>query len=215
MARAVTDEVTVPELVTWPGVELVAVGEWALSTGTASFTSADLAEACAATRCPAVGQPILKLGHHDPRFDGEPSIGWVASMRLNDTQTKLVGDFSGMPGWLGEILPSAYPERSVEGMWDFACQIGHVHKFVITAVALLGVTPPGVGTIASLNDIAALYGIDVPAEPEPADTASRAPVPHPRPRGDHHAATDHPRPSRPGRPGSSTPPGGKPPTRPG
>ena len=96
-------------------------------------------------------------------------------MRLNDTQTKLVGDFSGMPGWLGEILPSAYPERSVEGMWDFACQIGHVHKFVITAVALLGVTPPGVGTIASLNDVAALYGIDVPAEPEPADTQAARP----------------------------------------
>ena len=28
--------VEVPELVTWPGIELVAVGEWALSTGTAS-----------------------------------------------------------------------------------------------------------------------------------------------------------------------------------
>jgi hypothetical protein len=164
----------VPELAIWPDVELVAVGEWALSTGIANFTSADLAQACAAARCPAVGQPVLKLGHHDPRFDGEPAIGWIDAMRLNETQTKLLGDFTGMPGWLAAILPSAYPERSIEGCWDFTCQIGHVHPFVITAVALLGVTPPGVGTIGSLNDVAALYGIDPPAEPAPAEPAAGA-----------------------------------------
>jgi hypothetical protein len=164
-----------PVLATWPAVELVAVGEWPLSTGVANFTSTDLAEACAAARCPSVGQPVLKLGHQDPRFDGEPSIGWVSGMRLNETQTKLLGDFTGMPGWLGGILPSAYPNRSVEGAWNFTCQTGHVHPFVITAVALLGVTPPGVGTIASLNDVAELYGL-APAEPaEPADAEAARP----------------------------------------
>ena len=168
------DPVEVPALAMWPGVELVAVGEWPLSTGPANFTATDLAEACAAARCPAVGQPVLKLGHHDPRFDGEPAIGWVASMRLNDTQTKLVGDFTAMPGWLAAILPSAYPERSIEACFDFTCQIGHVHPFVITAVALLGVTPPGVGTIGSLNDVAALYGVQVPAEPAPDPDAAAA-----------------------------------------
>jgi hypothetical protein len=171
------DATEVPALATWPGVELVAVGEWSLSTGIANFTATDLAEACAAARCPAVGQPVIKLGHHDPRFDGEPAIGWIGAMRLNETQTKLVGDFTGMPGWLAAILPSAYPERSIEGCWDFTCQIGHVHPFVITAVALLGVTPPGVGTIGSLNDVAALYGIDPPAEPAPAEPAEGAAQP--------------------------------------
>jgi hypothetical protein len=134
----------------------------------------DLSEACAATRCPAVGQPVLKIGHHDPRFDGEPAIGWIAGMRLNDTQTKLLGDFTGMPGWLGEILPSAYPERSVEGCWDFTCQIGHTHPFVITAVALLGVTPPGVGGIGSLNDVAGLYGVTLAGDGEPDQAAEAA-----------------------------------------
>jgi hypothetical protein len=181
MARPVTDDIaTWPvidatgdvALATWPGVEMVAVGEWPLSTGPANFTATDLAEACAATRCPSVGLPVLKLGHSDPRFDGEPAIGWVAGMRLNDTQTKLLGDFTGMPAWLGEILPSAYPSRSIEGCWNFICQTGHVHPFVITAVALLGVTPPGVGTIGNLNDIAALYGVGQPAEPAPADAAA-------------------------------------------
>lgn len=169
------EPIEVPALAMWPAVELVAVGEWPLSTGPANFTATDLAEACAAARCPAVGQPVLKLGHHDPRFDGEPAIGWVASMRLNDTQTKLVGDFTGMPGWLAAVLPSAYPERSIEACFDFVCQIGHTHPFVVTAVALLGVTPPGVGTIASLNDVAALYGIAVPAEPQPAEAAASRP----------------------------------------
>jgi hypothetical protein len=157
----------VPPLAAWPDVELVAVGEWDLSSGPASFTTADLQSAVGAADCPAVGRPILKLGHNDPRFDGEPAIGWVAGMRLNDSMTKVIGDFEGMPGWLGEILPSAYPERSVEGGWNFPCQMGHTHPFVITAVALLGATPPGVGIIASLNDIAVLYGIEaaVPADP--------------------------------------------------
>ena len=172
--------IEVPALATWTGIEMLAVGEWALSTGVANFTATDLQEACAAARCPAVGQPVIKLGHHDPRFDGEPAIGWVASMRLNDTQTKLVGDFTSMPGWLAAILPSAYPERSIEASFDWVCQIGHVHPFVITAVALLGVTPPGVGAIASLNDVAALYGVEIPADPpditgpEPAEAAGRS-----------------------------------------
>ena len=167
------DVIEVPALATWEGVELAAVGKWPLSTGVANFTAADFAQACAAARCPSVGVPVIKLGHRDPRFDGEPAIGWVAGMRLNETQTKIVGDFTAMPGWLAEILPSAYPERSIEGCWDFTCQQGHVHPFVITAVALLGVTPPGVGTIASLNDVAALYGVDLPAEPEPAQAGAR------------------------------------------
>jgi hypothetical protein len=172
--------VEVPVLAEWKDVELVAAGEWDLSTGTASFTTADLQSAVGAAECPAVGRPILKIGHADPRFtpnpaeDGEPAIGWVAGMRLNESMTKIVGDFAGMPGWLGEILPSAYPERSVEGAWNFPCQLGHTHPFVITAVALLGCTPPGVGIIASLNDVATLYGIEAAA---PADDDRAAPVP--------------------------------------
>jgi hypothetical protein len=158
----------------WDDVELIAAGEWELSTGPASFTTADLQSAVAAAQCPSVGWPVLKLGHHDPRFDGEPAIGSVVGLRLNETQTKIIGDYAGMPDWLGDILPSAYPKRSVEGSWNFPCQQGHIHPFVITAVALLGVTPPGVGTIAGLNDIAALYGIDLPAAaPEPAEAAAR------------------------------------------
>jgi hypothetical protein len=134
-------------------------GQWNISTGQAVFTSADLAAAVAALDCPAVRRPVLKLGHVDPRFDGEPAVGWIDNMAVADAGVTLVGDYVGMPGWLGDVIASAYPDRSIEGMYDFGCQVGHTHPFVVTAVALLGVTSPGIGNLASLIDVAALYGV--------------------------------------------------------
>jgi hypothetical protein len=64
-----------------------------------------------------------------------------------------------VPEWLGEVMASAYPNRSIEGYRDYQCQQGHTHPFAITGLALLGVTPPGVGTLSSLEDIAALYDV--------------------------------------------------------
>lgn len=154
-------------LVNIPGVELMHVGEWPISTGIANFTHADLANAVAAVACPAVRRPVLKLGHTEPdpdekreRWDGEPAVGYIANMATVESGTTLTGDYTGMPGWMTpDVLASAYPDRSIEGQYDFVCQIGHVHPFVITAVALLGVTPPGIGTLQSLQDVAALYGV--------------------------------------------------------
>lgn len=146
-----------------PGVELVQAGTWPLSTGVFTITSDDLAAAVSALDCPAVRKPVLKLGHVDPRFDGEPAVGWVEGMKVADDGYTLIGDWTGMPQWLVDVAASAYPDRSIEGQYGFKCQIGHTHPFVITGVALLGVTPPGVGTLESLNDVAALYGVEVAA----------------------------------------------------
>lgn len=147
-------------LVTREDVELVAAGYWQLSSGPAEFTVGDLQSAVAAADCPSIGKPVLKLGHDTPEGLEQPAVGYVSNLRLNDSQTKVTGDFEGMPEWLDQVLPSAYPKRSIEGYWDYPCQQGHVHPFVITAVALLGVTPPGVGVISSLNDVAELYGVE-------------------------------------------------------
>lgn len=148
-----------PPLASRRGVELVQAGQWALSTGVVTFTSGDLASAVAALDCPAVRRPVLKLGHVDPRFDGEPAVGWVDNVALADSGNTIVGDYVGMPAWLGDVIASAYPDRSIEGCFDFRCQLGHCHPFVLTAVALLGVMAPGVGTLESLQDVAALYGV--------------------------------------------------------
>ncbi|HLJ98383.1 MAG TPA: hypothetical protein VKU39_00595, partial [Streptosporangiaceae bacterium] len=158
--------VTLPQLVTVPDVEIVAAGTWNLSTGQATFTAEDLAAAVQAAQCPAVGSPILKLGHIDPRFDGEPAVGRVAAMRLTSGGAKINADLAGMPAWLAAALPSAYPNRSIEGIYGYQCQIGHKHPFVITGLALLGVEKPGVGVLSSLKDVAALYGVAASAGDE-------------------------------------------------
>lgn len=180
-----------PALVTIPNVELAQAGTWRLSSGEATITREDLAAAIAALDCPAIGNPILKLGHTDPRFDGEPGVGWVGGMALKDDGGTLVGNYRAMPAWLAakdedgnRVLTSAYPNRSIEATRKFRCQIGHVHDFVLTAVALLGTTPPGIGTLDSLQDIADLYQVTASAEGngEPITitmTGGRMPAPEP------------------------------------
>lgn len=157
---------TAPPLITVPAVELMHTGQWPISTGIANFTPGDLQNAVAALACPAVRRPVLKLGHSEPdpdehgvRWDGEPAVGYITNMAVVENGQTLIGDYAGMPSWLGNgVLASAYPDRSIEGQYDFRCQIGHTHPFVITAVALLGVTAPGIGTLQSLQDVAALFG---------------------------------------------------------
>lgn len=158
---------TVPALSHLPGVELCQTGTWQLSTGPATFTPNDFMAAVAALDCPAMRRPVLKLGHDGNFGVGQPAIGYIDNLRGADDWRTLVGDYAGMPGWLatpdangGTVIASAYPDRSIEGAWDWTCQMGHTHPFVILAVSLLGAELPGVGTLASLNDVATLYGVD-------------------------------------------------------
>lgn len=152
-----------PPLVTLRAVELIQVGEWAASSGPFDATPDLLAQAVAATECPAVRNPVLKIGHTDPRAqgDGEPALGWVDNLTVVDEGHTLVGDYRGMPGWFAAAIGSAYPSRSIEGWHSYICQLGHTHPFALTAVALLGVAEPAVGTLESLNlrTIAELYGV--------------------------------------------------------
>ncbi|MBF6411210.1 hypothetical protein IU439_29655 [Nocardia farcinica] len=141
-------------------------GTWEASTGTHTFTADDFAFAVAALDCPAVRRPVIKLGHTDPRFDGEPAVGWVDNLATTSGGRCLVGDLVGMPGWLATpdesghtVIASAYPSRSIEGQWDYRCALGHVHPFVLTGLALLGITEPAIGTLASLQDVGALFGV--------------------------------------------------------
>jgi hypothetical protein len=169
---------TAPALANLPNVELMHTGTWALSNGVFTFNSDDLYSAVAAIDCPGVRRPVLKLGHSEPdadaqgmRWDGEPAVGWIANMAVAEAGRTLVGDYTGMPGWLGDVIASAYPDRSIEGHWDWVCQMGHVHPFVITAVALLGTIEPGIGTLQSLQDVAALYGVAATAGPSGSGTS--------------------------------------------
>jgi len=175
--------IMLPPLVTLPDVEITAVGTWRLASGEETFTAADLAAAVEAVQCPAIGDPVIELGHFDPRYNpdatpglGIPAIGRVTDMALSPNGTKINANLAGMPGWLGAIAASAFPKRSIDARRNVVCQIGHLHSFVITGLALLGVTPPGVGVLGSLADVAALYGIQAASSGQPSGEPMSDPI---------------------------------------
>lgn len=145
-------------------VELVRVGTWNASTGVSTITRDHLAAAVAAYQDHLIDRPVIRLGHVDPRFDGEPAMGWVTNLRLADNGDTLLGDLVGMPAKLAEVAPTAYRRRSVELAFGVKSAAGKAYAAVLTGLALLGVAPPAVKGLA---DVLALYT-------GPADTAGRA-----------------------------------------
>jgi hypothetical protein len=133
------------------GVEIAKTGiEYDLSSGPATFTVEDLADAIASQDDPAIVSPRIAPGHTDPRFDGEPSLGKVINLRTEDEGHTLIGDYVGVPKWFAGIMASAYPSRSIEGNRNVETHTGHRWRLVITAVKLLGVCWPGISTIDDL-----------------------------------------------------------------
>ncbi|WP_143694997.1 hypothetical protein [Williamsia sp. 1135] len=135
------------------------VGTWPASTGPVTFTKKDISAAVGAATAPGFRRPIIKLGHVDPRFDGEPALGYVDNIRASADGSTLLGDYRGVPSWLAGILGSAYPDRSIEGQFSAKDATGAQHKFALTAVALLGVTPPAVSGLKTIEDVARLYDV--------------------------------------------------------
>lgn len=149
-----------PSLVTVPDVEILEVGqEWETSTGVFDFTMDDLVSCIASQDDPALRTPVIKLGHVDPRFDGQPALGRIENLRLTNNNQTLVGDFVGVPLWLAQIMYSAYPRRSIEGNFDVTTRTGNTWDMVLTGVALLGDSYPAIDT---LEDIQALWGATPP-----------------------------------------------------
>lgn len=146
-------------LVTVPGVELMRTGKWSLSSGEWECTPEVIAATIAAHDAQVLRKPVIRLGHNDPRFSGDPAVGWIDNLRTADDGNTLVGDMVGVPEWLADIMPSAYPSRSVEGMHSYTAPDGSEHGFVLTGLALLGATKPGVESLKSLQDVAQLYDV--------------------------------------------------------
>lgn len=161
-----------PALVTVPNVELLEVGqEWETSTGTFDFTPEDLLSCIASQDDPALRTPVVKLGHVDPRFGGQPSLGRITNMRVENNNQTLVGDLTGVPLWLAKVMWSAYPRRSIEGQFDFTTRTGNKWPMVLTGVALLGDAYPAIDT---LEDIQAMWGKNPPPLYPVADVAEIA-----------------------------------------
>jgi peptidoglycan hydrolase-like protein with peptidoglycan-binding domain len=136
------------------GVELARPGSWKLASGPVTFTEQNLRDA-ADFFTASGGQAVpVKLGHNDNRFDGEPTFGSVTNVRYaeDDRGPVLLGDITGMPGWLSAAAPTRWPNRSIEGWQNFTYE-GREYSLVLSGLAFLGVTPPGVRNIRSLADL--------------------------------------------------------------
>jgi hypothetical protein len=155
-------------------VPIVSTGiEYDLSTGPHTFTEAELADAVAATEDSAIKDPRIKLGHKDKANavddeylltgDGEPAFGRVVNLKMGDHGQTLYGDYVGMPEWLAQIAPVAYPSRSVEAAFDVQTVTGKEYQMVLHAVSNLGVYWPGCSV---LEDLPLWYGDETPDEAE-------------------------------------------------
>ncbi len=155
----------VADLVTVPGVELMKVGTWKIhqggddKDGSWTVTPHLIQAALAADAARVLRRPTIRLGHSDSRFTGDPAVGYVDNLRAADDGQTLLGDLVGVPQWLGDIMASAYPDRSIEGLSDYTAADGSHHDFILTGLALLGATRPGVESLQSLQDVARLYDV--------------------------------------------------------
>jgi hypothetical protein len=136
-------------------VELARPGAWKLANGPVTFTDQMLRDA-ADFFAASGGQRIpVKLGHVDERFnDGEPSFGSATNVRYTQDERGpvLLGDIVDMPEWLSASAPKRWPNRSIEGWQNFDYG-GRTYSLVLSGLAFLGATPPGVLNIRSLADL--------------------------------------------------------------
>lgn len=153
---AAATEPVVEGVVTIPDVELVAAGSWLAAAGDGDVTDEDLDSMVAAAADPEVDAAALRIGHVDPRFDGEPSLGWITNVRRDGA--KLLGDLAGVPAKLADIMPAAFRRRSVEmsGSVDepVTTASGKTYRRTLSGLALLGIQRPAVKGLA---DVLALY----------------------------------------------------------
>lgn len=161
------------ETVDIKGVELAKVGKWAGGDGRGrpaqlDITREDLTAAVAAYEYAmanggaSAAEVPIKVGHvaaqetfgdlADKMADGAPAFGWVGNLRVvGDT---LVGDYLRMPAKFAAMVKSgAWRNRSIEfyrnAKWPMGAA-GKTFGMVMSAVAVLGATPPAVKGLADI-----------------------------------------------------------------
>jgi hypothetical protein len=139
--------------------------EYPLQSGPTTFTEAQLVDAVRAQEDPSVVSPRIKLGHSSSYNDAligdaEMAFGRIdgSTMAMGDNNQTIYSDYL-VPGWLGEVMSIAFPNRSLEGNFDVEMVTGKRYELVISAVSLLGIYWPGVQV---LEDLPLWYGMDIP-----------------------------------------------------
>lgn len=142
-----------PGTVTVTDVEIVRVGNWASQlSGRVPITADDLQAMVAAASDPEVDHAPVKIGHVDPRFDGEPAFGWLTNIR--QAGDRVLADITDVPKQMAHLVKTAFKRRSAEIAWGVKTPSGKSYKAALCGLALLGVTPPAVKGLA---DVVARY----------------------------------------------------------
>lgn len=111
-----------------------------------------------------------KIGHKG----GDPAVGWLENVRINDDGSKLLADIRKVPKGLSSLIDAgAYRTRSVELRQLTSQKTGKQYPWVVSGLAWLGGKMPAVKTLA---DVVKLYESDddpdrkfVAVEETPAD----------------------------------------------
>ena len=95
-------------------------------------------------------KPTLKLGHDKSKLnDNQPALGWVKALKLNGS--KIIATFAQVPDVVYRAIKAGrYKRVSSEIYWNYR-KSDRIHKRVLSAVALLGATPPAVTNLADLE----------------------------------------------------------------
>jgi hypothetical protein len=136
------------------GVELARPGTWQLSSGKREFTAAMLRDAADFHASTGAQRIPLGFGHMDARFDGDPAFGWLTNVRYDedDHGPVLLGDLVDLDDWVHAAAPARWPQRSIEGVMGVKFK-DREYGLVLTRLALLGATPPGMPVLKSLSDL--------------------------------------------------------------
>lgn len=159
------------ETVDIKGVELAKVGKWAGGDGRGrpaqlDITREDLAAAveaydfAMANGGASAAEVPIKVGHVAAQeafgdlADGAPAFGWVGNLRLSDKGDTLIGDYLRLPAKFAAMVTSgAWRNRSIEfyrnAKWPMSAA-GKTFRMVMSAVAVLGATPPAVKGLADI-----------------------------------------------------------------
>ncbi len=140
-------ELVADQLVTRRGVELVKVGEWPAVTGPASITIEKLESMVRASQSEWWSGASMHRGHFDPRYDGEPALGWLSNLNVvqkANGDISLYGDIEKVPSKFAPRLEDAFRNRSIEWIEDVVAPDGTTWPAVLTGLAVLGAAPPGV-----------------------------------------------------------------------
>ncbi len=99
-------------------------------------------------------KPPAKIGHKG----GDPAVGWLENVRVNEAGDKLLADIKNVPkGLSGLIDVGAYRTRSVELGRVTSQKTGRKFDWAVTGLAWLGGKMPAVRTLA---DVVKLYDGD-------------------------------------------------------